>query len=105
MGAEILIFPLAVVAVAVLLGAATLGALTQRVAIRWLCGLLWVGALLIFAANYTGSKTLIQNLLLSLMACGLFVVMSLPVLVVGALVALPFKRFFASEPHGRKESQ
>jgi hypothetical protein len=106
MGPEILILPLAIVALAVLVGATVCGCLSHRVKVRAFCGLTWFGALLVLAANYSSTKTLIQNVLLSLMMCGLLVVIAIPVLVMGALIALPFKKYFSPAPEGHdKETQ
>jgi cytochrome c oxidase assembly factor CtaG len=98
MGPELLILPLAIIALAVLLGAGVWAWLSRRVGVQLFCGLLWLGALFVLAANYSSTRTLVQNLLLSLMMCGLLMVLAVPVLVIGALVALPFKKYFAPAP-------
>jgi hypothetical protein len=97
MGPEILIIPLAGIAGLVLLGLPIAVILSRRPVLKWLCALVWLGALLMFVVNYSTTKTFVQNLLLSLMASGLFVVLAFPVVVTGALVALPLKKLFADQ--------
>lgn len=104
MGTEILIVPLAGLALLVLGAAAVVAFTTQRTFVKGACALLWFGALLVLAINYAPAKTFTQNIVLALFVCGLLAVVGFPVLVVGSLVALPFKKCFAHKPDGPKDS-
>ncbi len=67
-------------------------AFTRRAYLWWACGVLWFSALLAFTTTYSSARTVPENLLLGFWACGMFIVIALPIIAIGALVALLLKK-------------
>jgi uncharacterized membrane protein YeiB len=93
MGPEPLIVPFALLGLLAVSGSLVGAVFTKNAVVRWLLCLTVLGAVALSAYEYQSTKTVVQNITLSLMALGLVGFVGLFVVAMLSLVLLPFKPF------------
>jgi hypothetical protein len=94
MGPEPLIIPLAFIGLLLLFGAIAAAVASKRPMVKGVAMLVLLCAVAVFAMSYVSTKTIVQNLVLSLFGLGALVFAAFPIVVFGGLIILPIKRLF-----------